>query len=198
MCDAIQFISWCAGVDKVDIDAGKDLVTVNGTMDAKVLVPYLTEKLRRSVVVVPPKKDEGGDKKPKEGGGDGDKKKEGGGGGGDKKEKEGGGGDGAKKEEGGGAKVELSKMEYHGYPYPPPTYWNGGNVYDQNYPVEVHHAQNYPVEAYQGYVNHGYVNEGYANQGYAHQGYELPHAHAHAMQAPQMFSDENPNACSVM
>jgi hypothetical protein len=175
LCDAIQFISWCAGVEKVDIDAGKDLVTVKGTMDAKVLVPYLTDKLKRSVVVVPPKKDEGGDKKPKEGGGGGgggDKKKEGGGGGdkkekegggggGDKKEKEGGGGggDGGKKEEGGGAKVELSKMEYQGYPYPPPMYWNGGNVHDQNYPVEVHHAQNYPVEAYQGYVNHGYGNE---------------------------------------
>ncbi|XP_059462938.1 heavy metal-associated isoprenylated plant protein 5-like [Corylus avellana] len=199
------------GVEKVDIDAGKDLVTVKGTMDAKALVPYLTAKLKRSVDVVPPKKDEGGDKKPKEGGGggDGDKKKEGGGGGGDKKEKEGGGGgdkkekeggggDAAKKEEGGGAKVELSKMEYHGYPYASPTYWNGGNVYDQNYPVEVHHAQNYPVEAYQGYVNHGYGNEGYVNQGYAHQGYELPHPHAHAMHAPQMFSDENPNACSVM
>lgn len=194
----------CAGVEKVDIDAGKDLVTVKGTMDAKALVPYLTEKLKRPVEVVPPKKDEGGDKKPKEGGGggDGDKKKEGGGGG-DKKEKEGGGGgDGGKKEEGGGkkeeggAKVEVSKMEYHGYPYAQPSYWFNGHAYDQNYPAEVHqgyvnHAQNYPVEVHQGY---GYVNQGYPNE--VHQGYAAPHVHA--MHAPQLFSDENPNACSVM
>jgi len=212
------FISWCAGVEKVDIDAAKDLVTVKGTMDGKALVAYLTDKLKRTVEVVPPKKDEGGDKKPKEGGGgDGEKKKEEGGGG-DKKEKEkekeggggGGGGDGGKKEEG-GAKVEASKMEYHGYPYPPPTYWYPGNGYAQNYPTEVHqgyvnHAQNYPAEVHHGYVNQaqnypmevhqGYANQGYANQEYLHQGYAVPHDHP--MHAPQIFSDENPNACSVM
>lgn len=49
------------GVSKVDIDTQKDLVTVKGTMDAKALQPYLKEKLKRGVEIVPPKKD--GDKK---------------------------------------------------------------------------------------------------------------------------------------
>lgn len=75
------------------MDGQKDLVTVTGTMDVNQLIPYLKEKLKRSVDVVPPKKPEGdgGEKKEKEGGG--------GGGGGDKKEKEGEGG--GKKQEGG-------------------------------------------------------------------------------------------------
>ena len=75
----------CAGVESVEVDKTKEQVTVKGTMDVNSLTPYLQEKLKRSVdVVPPPKKDDGG--------GGGDKKpKEGGGGGGDKKPKEGGG-----------------------------------------------------------------------------------------------------------
>ncbi|KAG7964388.1 hypothetical protein I3843_09G167800 [Carya illinoinensis] len=174
------------GVEKVVVDAMKDLVTVKGTMDVKELVPYLKQKLKGNVEVVPPKKDEGGDKKAKEAGG-----------GGDKKEKEaGGGGDGGKKEEGGGTKVEVSKMEYHGYPYGAPMHhWQEGqsSSYAQSYPMMdvQHHQQGY------GLVNHAYANQGYANQGYVdHPGYVVPANHP--MHAPQMFSDENPNACSVM
>ncbi|KAG6692721.1 hypothetical protein I3843_10G121200 [Carya illinoinensis] len=211
-----KIVSKFGGVQHVDIDKEKDLVTVKGTMDVKALVPYLKAKLKRSVDVVPPKKDGGGDQKPKEAGGGGDKKEKekekvasgggekkekeaaaAGGGGGEKKEKEaaaagGGGGDGGKKEEGAAAKVEVSKMEYHGYPYQAPIYWNDGHAYAQNYPVVVH-----PGYGNQGYVSQGYVDDqGYGPYGNVNHGYMV--AANHPMHAPQMFSDENPNACSVM
>ncbi|XP_077246417.1 heavy metal-associated isoprenylated plant protein 3-like [Tasmannia lanceolata] len=135
------------GVEHVEVDSQKDLVTVRGAMDVKTLSVYLKEKLKRNVEIVPPKKDDGGgDKKDKEG--SEKKEKEGGGGGGEKKEneKDGGGGkkesDGKKeekKEDSGKVSLEANKMEYWGP---------------------------------------GYVIE------YVH--------------APQIFSDENPNACSIM
>lgn len=176
------------------VDAAKDLVTVKGTMDVKDLAPYLKDKLKRAVEVVPPKKDE--EKKDKAGGGEGGDKKESkaapADGGGEKKEKAGEAkGDGGKKEEaGGGAKVEVNKMEHYGYPTP--THWFDG-VYGQNHVVE-------------SYNNHYYDNNQYNQnqQGYyamnqpgmgGNQGYVLDH---HLPHAPQMFSDENPNACSVM
>ncbi|KAF9594286.1 hypothetical protein IFM89_028943 [Coptis chinensis] len=140
-----KIISKFKGVYDVAIDSQKDLVTVKGIMDMKALQPYLKEKLKRSVDIVPPKKEEG-DKK--EGGGDkkeaggGDKKDEG-----DKKEA-GGKGDGGKKE---GGKMEGNKLEYYGQ----------GNEHGYGY--------NY---------GNGFVVE------YVH--------------APQIFSDENPNACSIM
>lgn len=161
------------GVDNVTIDGGKDLVTVKGTMDVKELVPYLKKKLKRNVEVVPAKKDDGEKKENKDADKAGDKKgkdaapaaaaadK-----GGENKEKSAaaaGGGD--------GAKVEVHKMEYYGYPYPPaPSYWYDNHVYGQSYPIENQHQVVY------------------ANQGYPPQLYH----------APQVFSDENPNACSVM
>ncbi|KAM7255277.1 hypothetical protein ACFE04_020518 [Oxalis oulophora] len=116
-----KIISKFKGVNSVSVDASKDLVTVKGTMDPKALVPYLKQKLRRSVEVIPAKKDDdnkdagGGDKKEKATEGGGDKKKAGGedakpaGGDGEKKKDGGGGGDakaaggdGEKKKEGGG------------------------------------------------------------------------------------------------
>ncbi|XP_022746044.1 heavy metal-associated isoprenylated plant protein 5-like [Durio zibethinus] len=227
------------GVQSVNVDGAKDLVTVKGTMDVKDLIPYLKEKLRRSVDVFSPKKDDAGEKKDggekKDTGGDnkekgkeaaavgekkegGGEKKEGGGekkeGGGEKKKdggekKEDGGekkeGGGEKKEgDGGEAKMEVSKMEYHGYAYPSrPMYWSDGHVYGN---------PSYAIEGYQnqygeyGYMNHpgdmnhpGYMN---MNQGYnmhpwyANQGYMTDPRYQH--HAPQMFSDENPNSCSVM
>ncbi|KAK8561931.1 hypothetical protein V6N13_148930 [Hibiscus sabdariffa] len=213
------------GVQSVDVDGAKDLVTVKGTMDVKDLVPYLKQKLRRNVDVVPPKKDDAGDKKDaggdkKDAGGDnkdaGEKKDAGGdnkdkakeaaaGGGADKKEggekKEGGGGEkkeggGEKKEGGGGggeAKMEVSKMEYHGYGYPQqPMYWSDGQGYGgPSYAVEGYqnHQQGYGY----GYVNPGYMQPGYVN---VNQGYMMDPRHP--LHAPQMFSDENPNACSLM
>jgi copper chaperone CopZ len=105
-----RIVSKFKGVNTVTVDAGKDLVTVKGTMDPKALVPYLKEKLKRNVEVVPAKKDDD----VKKDAGAGDKKEkavEGGGGGGGDKKKSGGedtkvaGGDGANKKEGGDVKA---------------------------------------------------------------------------------------------
>ncbi|KAJ6755904.1 HEAVY METAL-ASSOCIATED ISOPRENYLATED PLANT PROTEIN 6 [Salix purpurea] len=114
-------------------------------------------------------------------------------GGGEKKEKEKGGeakaekkdGDGGKKEEagGGGAKMEVSKMEYFGYPAPTSTYWHDGVV-----------GQNQVVESYNNHYEHPYNQQGYSatnQQGYVGDHHDTYHA-------PEMFSDENPNACSIM
>ncbi|PPD70847.1 hypothetical protein GOBAR_DD32270 [Gossypium barbadense] len=188
------------GVQSVDIDGTKDLVTVKGTMDLKDLVPYLKEKLKRSVDVVPPKKDDGGEKKDV-----GEKKvtdadKNG-------KEKEAAAAGGEKKEGGGETKMEVSKMEYHGYAYPAqPMYWSDRHVYGgpsnavEGYQNQQHHEYGYMNQGYmnQGYMSHpGYVNEGYmSHPGYVNQGYMVDTRHP--LHAPQMFSDENPNACSIM
>ncbi|KAL1313742.1 hypothetical protein HN51_040354 [Arachis hypogaea] len=189
------------GVESVNIEEGKDLVTVTGTMDVKEMVPFLNEKLKRNVEVMgPPKKEE--DKKNKEGGGEKKGKKEGGGGGG-------GGGDGGKKavvEEGGTKAVEINRMEHSGYGYPPaPMYWYDGYGPGQtstSYAVEVNPSssgagypnnQGYPYD-YWGYGGSHDVNH-HNNQGYT----EPPPYYMHPRYpAPQMFSDENPNACSLM
>ena len=176
----------------MDIDGAKDLVTVKGTMDVKELTPYLKDKLKRNVEVVPPKKDD--DKKEKGGGGEKKENKEGGGGGDDKKEAEAkpatasGKGDGGKNDDG-ASKMEVNKMEYYGYP--PPTFW-----YDGHLPGQTSNA----MQVHPGYSSQGYyTNPGYVNHGYAAEPlppppfYTHPHGPAH-----EMFSDENPNACSVM
>ncbi|KAK4783075.1 hypothetical protein SAY86_007449 [Trapa natans] len=212
-----KFILKIEEVDSVSIDTAKDLVTVTGMVDEKELVPYLRSRLRRGVEVVPPpvKKDDSGPKKEdgKESG-DGDKK--GGkvsGGGGDKKEgKEALApagavaaevkGDGGEKEKSKDVKAEEPKMEFrrfehHGY-YPSKTsYW-----YDQGQSSH--------------YYSHGYAVEPYAHHGsytappppppppgyphMVHEGYSHypPYPMDPRLHAPQMFSDENPNACSVM
>jgi len=216
-----RIISKITGVNSVAVDEQKDLVTVTGTMDTKDLAPYLKEKLRRSVEVVPPpKKEGGGDQKPKEGGGG--EKKEGGGGGEQKKE---GGGGGEQKKEGGEAKasasgggekkgeepkVEVNKLEHYGSPYMSSYYPmpvpNQGYI-DQGYGLSVYNHYN------QGYVNPGY-SQGYVDprydQGYPNHGYIVEYSHpppppppppydyGHPNQGHQMFSDENPNGCSVM
>ncbi|WOH00882.1 hypothetical protein DCAR_0520258 [Daucus carota subsp. sativus] len=186
-----KIISKTDGVDNVMVDSKNDLVTVKGTMNVKELVPYLQEKLKRSVEIVPAKKEGGGDKK--EGGGD---KKDGGG---DKKE---GGGDGDKKKDGGGgggdAKVEMKKMDYHGLdPYTTfvvPPYGHSHSVHEYGSTSTPMYNRSYSNQDYgitnydQGHVNHGYPVE-----------YQYHHAPPPVYyNAPLMFSDENPNACSVM
>lgn len=181
-------------------DSDKDLVTVKGTMDMKDLLPYLKEKLKRPVEIVPPKKDDGGgDKKAKESGGE-KKEKEGGGGGGDKK-------DGEKKESGGGGqggdkgkpksdevKMEVNKMEYHGHtPY---TYY-GVPVYNQQYA-----NQDYGLATtYYQHPGYGSTSSAmeYSNH-YHHQQQHVPPPPppVYLPANDQMFSDENPNACFVM
>ncbi|KAF1877742.1 hypothetical protein Lal_00038051 [Lupinus albus] len=194
------------GVESVNADGSKDLVTVKGTMDVNDLVPYLNKKLKRKVEVVPPKKEED-NKKEKDGGGDkkdgsGDKKD-----GSEKKENKegGGGGDGGKKDDAAApiAKVvEVYKMDYPGYQLPPPAYWSGQNFPGQtSHAMEVH-PEYHPNHGYQymdqGYPSHGYMNHGYVNQGYMTPPPPVPYYMHPNHPPPQMFSDENPNACSIM
>ncbi|KAI3687823.1 hypothetical protein L1987_81526 [Smallanthus sonchifolius] len=58
-----RIISKIDGVESVKPDANKNLVTVKGTMGMKELIPYLKDKLKRNVDIVPPKKedDKGGE-----------------------------------------------------------------------------------------------------------------------------------------
>lgn len=138
---------------------------------------------------------EAGEKK-KEGGDGGDKKKEGADAGEKKKEAETVGdkkkevGDGEKKEGGGGGGgapvATVNKMDYYGYSYPTvPMYWQEGHVYGQSYSTE---GQAYPIGG-QSYPGSGY---NYASQSY------VPYPQPNMNAAPGMFSDENPNGCSVM
>ncbi|XP_031256579.1 heavy metal-associated isoprenylated plant protein 6-like isoform X1 [Pistacia vera] len=46
-----------AGVERVSISAGENLVVVEGTMNVEKLTPYLKEKIKRSVEIVPIKKE---------------------------------------------------------------------------------------------------------------------------------------------
>ncbi|KAK4724804.1 hypothetical protein R3W88_027583 [Solanum pinnatisectum] len=167
------------GVQEVNIESEKDLATVKGTMDIKKLTPYLIDKLKQNVEVVPSKKDNGGgEKKGKEG--DNDKKeKEGGGGGGgkggDKKEK----GDGESKvvSSGDGGGEVVNKMEYYGY--------NANTFYAM------------PMQ-HQGYMNQDY-GAIMCDHGYGHQPqYVPPPPPPTYLNAPQMFSDENSNGCFIM
>ncbi|CAH8357515.1 unnamed protein product [Eruca vesicaria subsp. sativa] len=210
------------GVQTVAIDAAKDMVTVKGTMDVKELVPLLTKKLKRTVEpLLPAKTDDGatppaakkeapaagttneakkegnevvekkkeGVENKKEAGDGGEKKKNEAGDGGEKKKET---GDGEKKEGdgvggGGGAPVAMvNKMDYYGYSYPTaPMYWQEGHVYGQSYSIE---GQSYPIGG-QSYPGSGY---NYGSESY------VPYSHGNMNTPPGMFSDENPNGCSVM
>jgi hypothetical protein len=167
----------------VNFDGDKDLVTVKGTMEPKDLIEYLKEKLKRNVDMVPPKKEEA--KKEKDGGGE---KKEKDGGGEKKEKKEDGGGE--KKVDGGDqAKVEVNKMEYQ-YPMQSPMYWYEGQ------------SSNYAMDQYQpGYGGHHDQQHYMMNNhggGYPMQPPQVPYYMHPNNPPPQMFSDENPNACSLM
>lgn len=204
------------GVESVTSDEGKDLVTVKGTIDAKEIVPYLTEKLKRNVDVVQPKKEDGKNKEKDEG----KQKSKEDQSGGEKKEGE--------KAKEGGTKVEVNKMEHHGYgqAHQTPMYWydgyepgqSSGGGGSSNYAMQVqpgysnHQVHNYNYVNQEGY-NYNYVNQhqqGYDYNYVNHQGqgghmvepqyqYQQPQFYLHPNQPPpQMFSDENPNACSMM
>ncbi|WZY81899.1 hypothetical protein YC2023_028283 [Brassica napus] len=211
------------GVETVAVDATKDIVTVKGMMDVKELVPLLTKKLKRTVEpLLPAKIDDGaaennkteaaaptagskegpasGDSEAKKEGNEhgenkkgaedtgenkkeaeatGEKKKESGDGGEKKKET----GDGVEKKEsggGGGTPVAtVNKMDYYGYSYPTaPMYWQEGHVYSQTYSLE---DQSYSGSGY------NYMSESY-----------VPYSHPNLNASPGMFSDENPNGCSIM
>ncbi|CAL5194064.1 unnamed protein product [Lathyrus oleraceus] len=184
------------GVESVNIDGGKDLVTIKGTIDAKEIVPYLTEKLKRDVEVIQPKKEED-NKKNKEKDGGKEKKEE----------------DGGEKKEGGKAKVEVNKMEHYGHGQQPPMYWYDGYEPGQSSSnrMEVQQGHNYNYANQGGYnYNYNYMNQNHHQQGYDYSygnqgqgGYTVepqqPPFYLHPNHPPpQMFSDENPNACSMM
>ncbi|CAN6310989.1 unnamed protein product [Urochloa humidicola] len=168
------------GVKDVAIDAAKDLVKVTGTMDAAALPGYLRDKLSRTVEVVAPGKKDGGDKKgddKKDKGEGGDKKKDGGGE--EKKDKSAAAAAAASVAPMPMADAGMYQMPPHfgGYaPYPPAP----GGYYGAPPP---HHPAGF------------YPNAGGPQYPPPPPAYPYGPSHLHA---PQMFSDENPNACSVM
>uniref|UniRef100_A0A7N0V5I7 HMA domain-containing protein n=2 Tax=Kalanchoe fedtschenkoi TaxID=63787 RepID=A0A7N0V5I7_KALFE len=198
------------GVQDVTIDGARDLITVTGTVDVTEMIPYLVEKLRRNVELVPTaKRDESGDKKTAPAAAavsaaDGGDEKKNAAAGEEKKGKEKGGDEETKKkdEEGGEVvKVEAQRMVYQyqpnygGYNYnspgagPSTTYWygGGGGGYGQDNRMWS-----------QGYDGGRAAAEERRNVGYVIEHFQYPNHHAPPYEEPGMFSDENPNACSVM
>ncbi|CAL4929102.1 unnamed protein product [Urochloa decumbens] len=214
------------GVKDVVLDGNaKDEVKVKGTMDVAGLLSYLKEKLNRDVeaVAAPAKKDGGGgeakeDKKDK--GGDGDSKNKGvaaaaPGGGGDTK------GKGIEVAPAPAGPPTAAAAAFMAAPAGPSTYHvappQGYVAYQQAPPPPA--ASYYPPPyAYPYYANAdgmGHANPSaatYYPQPYQHQqpdgsqpqqqqqqqAYQ-PYPYRFDMApAPQLFSDENPNACSVM
>ncbi|CAN1770640.1 Heavy metal-associated isoprenylated plant protein 6, partial [Linum perenne] len=164
------------GVNSVVIDGAKDLVTVKGTMDVNELAPFLKEKLRRNVDVIPPAKKA--------------EKKEGDGGG---KKADAAAAPPAAAAGGGGApKMEMNKMEYQGYSQASSSnYWHDGSYGQSSYYVEPRYGYAPPTMSH---------NSGGGGYGYAPM---MDHSYGmmpppHPGHAPQFLSDENPNACSMM
>uniref|UniRef100_A0A0E0M824 HMA domain-containing protein n=1 Tax=Oryza punctata TaxID=4537 RepID=A0A0E0M824_ORYPU len=164
------------GVKDVAVDAAKDLVKVTGTMDAAALPGYLKDKLSRPVEVVAPGKKDGGGGDKKDGGGDKKDKKEGGG-----EKKDAGGEKDKDKSAAASASVAPVPLADAGMFQMPPQY--GFNPY------------------------HGHPGAGYYGGApppnpaafYHHPNAAAPYQpYPYNVHAPQMFSDENPNACSVM
>ncbi|KAF8006052.1 hypothetical protein BT93_K0368 [Corymbia citriodora subsp. variegata] len=172
------------GVESVTVDDSKDLVIVKGTMEANGLAPYLRDKLKRSVEVVPPKKEEAAaDKKEKPASGDGGGEKDGGGKG--KKKEEG-------KEESNVVNIDVKKMEHGGYPAQPITsYWNNAPTYAAG---PSHTMQPYQIHHVDPYYQEGLFSSGAHAMPYSNNGYVMDPR----VNAPQIFSDENPHACSIM
>ncbi|WVZ55503.1 hypothetical protein U9M48_006153 [Paspalum notatum var. saurae] len=185
------------GVKDVVLDGNaKDEVKVTGTMDVPAMLSYLKEKLNRDVeAVAPAKKDEKKDK----GATDGDKSK---------------GGDGGGKDKGKGIEAAgtstAAAAAFMAAPPEPTTYHvappYGYVAYQQAPPP----ASYYPYPYYgngdagMGYANHSapaYYPDGSQHHQQPqpqHQGYP-PYPYRFDMAPPpQLFSDENPNACSVM
>ena len=165
------------------MDAAKDLVKVIGTMDAAALPGYLRDKLGRPVeVVAPGKKDGGGDKKQ-----DGEKNKDKGAADDDGGEKKKDGGD-DKKDKSAAASASVAPVpmaDASMYQMPPQYgYHMPYNAAPGGYYGAAAAAAAPPNPAF------------YPNAGPYYP--PPPYAPSYPAHAPQMFSDENPNACSVM
>ncbi|XP_051152598.1 heavy metal-associated isoprenylated plant protein 3-like [Andrographis paniculata] len=194
------------GVNSVTTDLRKDLVTVIGTMDTKQIAPYLKEKLKRGVEIVPPpnKIENNGDKKKeKEGDNVVEETKAKNGGEGEKKENKIEEGDSKKKEESNEDKkegvegiksgeegpmvgVNMNKTEYH--TYNPQTYYAIPAVDNQGFVSQ----DDYGLSSYHHHHHH---------QSYSVQGPPPPPPPTYLNSYDQMFGgDENENSagCSVM
>ncbi|KAJ1298755.1 hypothetical protein BS78_01G477900 [Paspalum vaginatum] len=180
------------GVKDVVLDGNaKDEVKVTGTMDIPAMLSYLKEKLNRDVEAVAPanaKKDGKDEKKDK--GADGDKNK-------------------GKGIEAAAGTSTAAAAAFMAAPPEPTTYHVAppyGYVAYQQAPPPAS-ASYYPYPYYgngdggMGYANHSapaYYPDGSHQQQQQQQGYP-PYPYRFDMAPPpQLFSDENPNACSVM
>ncbi|KAK4763308.1 hypothetical protein SAY86_009076 [Trapa natans] len=185
-----KIVSKTSGVKSVAIERQKDLVTVKGTMEVKVLAESLKGRMKRAVeIVTPPKKDEKvkdrTDKKESSDNSSGN----GGcvGGGNDKKSSRssstgninGSGNNGGKNKKNKGGGTEGS---------------NAGCNKDEENAGGTGRMDGSRMEYYGpvGYLaNTGYEYEYGYGHGYGYAYWENVHA-------PQYFCDENPSACSVM
>jgi len=197
-----------AGVKDVVLDGNaKDEVKVMGTMDIPNMLSYLKEKLNRDVeAVAPPAKKDGG------GEGKDDKKDSGSGGDKNKGAAEAGGDD--KKDKGKGIDVSAgpstaAAAAFMAAPAGASTYHvappYGYVAYQQAPPPPP--ASYYPYPYYGNGDGMGHANPSYYHQ----QPQQQPDVNQQPQMAyppypyrfdmappPQLFSDENPNACSVM
>ncbi|KAH0746782.1 hypothetical protein KY285_008439 [Solanum tuberosum] len=170
-----KIVTKCKGYKEMKIDKQKDLVTVTGSMNMKELAEMLKKHLKKEVEIVPQKK-EGGDNKKEKGGDGGGENGKGGNGGGKGKGKGGEGngeGKGKVKDEVGGGDGGFGGGEM----IMNSNIGNGMQMMQQQvqfgYPYPYMYGPVYPADQFQ-------------NQ------YPV------SVHAPQLFSDENPNACSIM
>ncbi|KAL6648781.1 hypothetical protein ACP70R_013005 [Stipagrostis hirtigluma subsp. patula] len=198
------------GVKDVVLDGNaKDEVKVTGTMDVPAMLTYLTEKLNRPVEAVAPGKKDGGG-----GNGKDAKKDKGGDGKDDKKNKDAVAGGGETKDKGivieeagpsraaAAAFMAPAPAEASTYHVTPPPY---GYVAYPPGPAPTGYAYPYYANAdgmghanpsaatYYHQVQHHYPDASQHQQPYPPYPYRFDMA-----PPPQMFSDENPNSCSVM
>ncbi|KAJ3678592.1 hypothetical protein LUZ60_002395 [Juncus effusus] len=168
------------GVKEVTTDEAKDLVTIKGTMDIKSLPNYLQEKLKRNVEMVPTKKqDDGGENKEK----DGDKKEKGkennNNNNNNKKEKK-------KDKKNKGEKKEEEKKEEK----------------KEEKENKEEKKEDKEIEAIKPTIVDPVDVKSVCNSSDMISKFDFfaPHEYRGPMimDAPQIFSDENPNACAVM
>nr|ACG42747.1 metal ion binding protein [Zea mays] len=194
------------GVKDVVLEGNaKDEVKVTGTMDVPDMLSYLKEKLNRDVEAVAPANKDGDGKYE-------DKKDGGGGGGGEDKNKGAAeaGGDDDKKDKGKGADdvpvapstaaaaaLMAAPAGASTYRVAPPYPYGYVAAYQQQPPPP---AGYYPYPSYYGNGD----GVGLANPAHHYQQSQLaypPYPYRFDVAPPpppQLFSDENPNACSVM
>ncbi|KAL2541079.1 Heavy metal transport/detoxification superfamily protein [Abeliophyllum distichum] len=165
-----KIVTKTKGYEEMKIDRQKDMVTVAGAMDMKALAETLKKHLKKEVELVLPKKEGGGEKKEKSGG---DKGKGGGEDKGKSGSKEEGGGN--KGKGGGGGGGDKGK--------------GGGEEEDGGEKMEGNKMQFQFVNPYPSMYGAGQMGEQFQYH---------PHGYGPYYHAPQIFSDENPNACSVM